>query len=145
MSRPSTLVRIDIYSLLSFAPTFFTFHHVFDFSLTANSWFIAILGSVVAGITSAIWWTAQGVYFEHTCRLGCGVSDAASFKTIEQDDIFDSKKYASEALNILRADLSGSSFLLYDISVIFSLISVLQPLSADWTLIYQGMLSFHIR
>lgn len=30
------------------------------------SWVIAITGSVIAGFTSAVWWTAQGVYFEKT-------------------------------------------------------------------------------
>jgi hypothetical protein len=32
-----------------------------------TSWIVAIIGSVVAGFTSAIWWTAQGVYFDDVC------------------------------------------------------------------------------
>lgn len=33
-----------------------------------TTWVIAILGSVVAGFTSAVWWTAQGVCFEGYCQ-----------------------------------------------------------------------------
>ena len=32
------------------------------------AWPIAIAGSVCSGITSAIWWTAQGVCFELFCE-----------------------------------------------------------------------------
>ncbi len=36
-------------------------------SLTTQ-WSVAILGSIIAGFTSAVWWTAQGIYFEHICK-----------------------------------------------------------------------------
>ena len=34
---------------------------------TAVQWPVAIIGSSIAGFTSAVWWTAQGVCFERTC------------------------------------------------------------------------------
>jgi hypothetical protein len=35
----------------------------------AYAWPVAITGCLISGITSAVWWTAQGVYFERTCSL----------------------------------------------------------------------------
>lgn len=32
---------------------------------TYTQWIIALFGSLIAGFTSAIWWTAQGIYFEY--------------------------------------------------------------------------------
>jgi hypothetical protein len=32
-----------------------------------TAWTVAIIGSTVAGFTSAIWWTSQGVYFDDIC------------------------------------------------------------------------------
>ncbi len=39
----------------------------FAIILPKIAWPIAIIGSVISGFTSAIWWTAQGVYFEKCC------------------------------------------------------------------------------
>lgn len=32
-----------------------------------EAWIVAVSGSVVAGFTSAVWWTSQGVYFDDIC------------------------------------------------------------------------------
>jgi len=76
---------------------------------TTVAWTVSILGAVLAGLTSAIWWTAQGVCFELSCVQIMKSSDESTLKvnllTNELDD-----------LNRIRSDLS-----------------------AEWTLIYQGM------
>lgn len=76
---------------------------------TTTAWTISILGSVLAGFTSAIWWTAQGVCFELCClaiiRAPSDLDLKVSLVSNELDE-----------LNRIRADLS-----------------------AEWTLIYQGM------
>ena len=76
---------------------------------TTTAWTISILGSVLAGFTSAIWWTAQGVCFELCCIAIVRAPSDSDLKvnlvTSELDE-----------LNRIRADLS-----------------------AEWTLIYQGM------
>jgi hypothetical protein len=67
----------------------------------------AVLGSVIAGFTSAVWWTAQGVCFELTCaeihdcqRVGLG---------------------AVQDLNEIRANLSASWTLIYQVTTALTL------------------------
>jgi hypothetical protein len=61
----------------------------------AYAWPVAITGSMVAGITSAIWWTAQGVYFERTCSL---IEETVQYSLLrnQNDDISEFKHATSD-------------------------------------------------
>lgn len=51
--------------------------------LTPNittAWVVVIAGSVVSGFTSAVWWTAQGVYFDDVCVRIADVLSSDDFK-----------------------------------------------------------------
>jgi len=97
--------------LLSLTGYAFQVSALFFAVITPNAglqWTIAVLGSVVAGITSAVWWTAQGIYFEHVSQE---IADRLAIDDCDYDD-------AQEG--VLPVDLIRSD------------------LSADWTIIYQG-------
>ena len=82
--------------------------------VTEVKWCVGILGSIVAGFTSAIWWTAQGIYFEY-------ISSEISRRLV----LIPKDKGKFEAEEDMESDIS-----LID--------QVRANLSADWTVIYQG-------
>ncbi|RYH30781.1 hypothetical protein EON65_04150 [archaeon] len=71
-----------------------------------QAWIVAIAGSSVAGITSAVWWTAQGVYFEEICRAIDAVYLSGQF---DKQSILES----------VRADLSAHWTIIYQSADIF--------------------------
>lgn len=81
-------------------------------------WCVGILGSIIAGFTSAIWWTAQGIYFEY-------ISNEISKRLVLIPQ--DKGKYEVEAL-------TGNG----DEEEVSMIDQVRADLSADWTVIYQG-------
>ena len=74
---------------------------------------VAIVGSVIAGFTSAIWWTSQGVYFEWTC------SNMDRLLTVTNDA-------KMSMIDIVRADLSAQWTIIYQAAdiVVFLTLSV---------------------
>lgn len=71
-----------------------------------QAWAVAIFGSTIAGITSAVWWTAQGVYFEEICRAIDAVYLSGQF---DKQSILDG----------VRADLSAHWTIVYQSADIF--------------------------
>lgn len=82
----------------------------------SSKWAIAVLGSLVAGITSAIWWTAQGIYFEHVSQ------EIALRLVVDEND------YSSDNVNNNNNNNEG----------VLPIDQIRADLSADWTIIYQG-------
>jgi hypothetical protein len=101
------------------------------------AWVVAIVGNVIAGITSAIWWTAQGVYFEHVCG--------------SIDELLTDWRLEDPATSIatIRADLSAHWTIVYqsaDIVVFLSLsiFPILNVISIDgvvFALVVLGVLT----
>jgi len=83
-----------------------------------SKWAIAVLGSLVAGITSAIWWTAQGIYFEYVSQ------EIALRLVVDEND------YSSDTVNNNNNNNNNEGVLPID--------QIRADLSADWTIIYQG-------
>eukprot|EP01031_Cornospumella_fuschlensis_P032235 gene32235-38990_t len=71
-----------------------------------QAWAVAIGGSTIAGITSAVWWTAQGVYFEEICR---------AIDAVYQSGQFDKQSIVES----VRADLSAHWTIIYQSADIF--------------------------
>lgn len=84
---------------------------------TTTAWTVAILGSTVAGFTSAVWWTSQGVYFDDICVA-----------IDEQFSVYQGHIGAAAA----AAEVSESG------KAVGSLDSIRADLSAHWTMIYQS-------
>ena len=84
------------------------------------AWPIAIIGSVVAGFTSACWWTCQGICFEETCTK---TYEAAQNESSNNNIL---------SLNEIRANLSAYWTIIYQSSdiVVFLSLSLL-PLYAN--------------
>lgn len=76
-----------------------------------EAWIIAIVGSAIAGFTSAIWWTAQGVYFEHVCLSIDKVSSSYGSHNVSNID------------NV-RADLSAHWTIVYQLADIVVFLSL---------------------
>lgn len=79
------------------------------------AWPLAITGSVISGLTSAVWWTAQGICFETTCIL---------LDEFEQESEDLKTEYSTSSINVIRANLSAQWTLIYqaaDIVVFLSL------------------------
>jgi hypothetical protein len=71
---------------------------------------ISIGGTVIAGMTSAIWWTAQGTCFEITCeKMAQAAQKAASGKGSENFSL-------DQRMKEIRADLSAEWTVAYQIS-----------------------------
>jgi hypothetical protein len=86
------------------------------------AWLVAIIGSVISGFTSAIWWTAQGVYFEK-----CSVEIEKVLRGDEKEDDF--------VINTVRADLSAHWTVIYQVSDIVVFLSLsLVPLIGGVTI-----------
>lgn len=79
-----------------------------------TAWIVAIAGSSVAGITSAVWWTSQGVYFDDIC---VAIDEQYSVYQIQRQS---SPAPATDAKSISTVD------------------SIRADLSAHWTIIYQS-------
>lgn len=78
------------------------------------AWHVGVLGAIVAGFTSAIWWTAQGVCFDITCNE---ISNASG----------SSPKSKVVIANEVRANLSAVWTVIYQSSdiVVFLTLSVI--------------------
>lgn len=66
------------------------------------AWPVCVFGSLVAGVTSAIWWTAQGVCFEATCNL---ISKCPEYEV--------NSKSQNGAINEIRSNISATWTLIY--------------------------------
>jgi hypothetical protein len=80
-------------------------------------WFIAIFGSTISGITSAIWWTSQGIFFNWVCKA-----------------VFEASKHSGspEDMNDIRADLSAQWTIIYQGADIVVFLSLTIFPALDW-------------
>lgn len=99
-----------------------------------------LFGSVIAGFTSAIWWTAQGICFEVTCNHLHSISNSDGNEILNNEDIEESLVNITSFLDKLTSidnidsitDMQEkSSTSMKEINVIRS------DLSSLWTIIYQ--------
>lgn len=56
-----------IISLFGYAFQLATVYWAIKSNDSTTAWVVAVIGSVISGFTSAVWWTAQGVYFDNIC------------------------------------------------------------------------------
>jgi hypothetical protein len=89
------------------------------------AWYVAISGAILSGITSAIWWTAQGICFELTCQSLSGLHQdrkhgTDGIKSIDND-------HPISNINVFRADLSAIWTLVYQIAdiLVFLVLSII--------------------
>lgn len=83
-----------------------------------TTWIIAVGGGILAGFTSAVWWTAQGVYFEQICQA---IDKELLTLTITGKS---ESNHAIQTIDSVRADLSAHWTIIYqaaDIVVFLSL------------------------
>jgi hypothetical protein len=83
----------------------------------AYAWPVSITGCLISGITSAVWWTAQGVYFERTCSL---------IEETVQDPLLLSKSDDMSAFSSATSDLTVYWMVIYQVAdiVVFLSLSV---------------------
>ena len=104
------------------------------------AWPFGLIGAIIAGFTSAIWWTAQGVCFDLSCAKMQSASEAL---------LIDDKSYINRPMSrgenlILSGENGMDSHRNYDsggqnmLSREEALNQIRANLSAEWTLIYQG-------
>lgn len=82
------------------------------------AWPIAISGSLAAGVTSAIWWTAQGVCFELTCG---NINDL--YESLSEEE----REKGRTSMANIRADLSAHWTIIYQLAdiLVFLLLSLI--------------------
>lgn len=103
-----------------------------------HAWTFGLIGAVIAGFTSAIWWTAQGVCFELSCaNIQCaeGTNPTASNNINDNIQIVKSEEsvLSGKGDNLNYTNGSNGS-----LSEEEALNQIRANLSAEWTLIYQG-------
>eukprot|EP01039_Chlorochromonas_danica_P008352 gene8352-9206_t len=101
-------------------------------------WVVAIIGSTVAGFTSAVWWTAQGVYFESVCQsinelylAGHERSEKTAWRVEGDGHDGEEEKEGTAAqddengiINTVRADLSAHWTVIYQMADIVVFLSL---------------------
>lgn len=106
-----------------------------------TAWFAAILGSTVSGITSSIWWTAQGVGFE-TCCLEVAKLSLRDDEDGKKNDMMKKSTRFSSSIDsdIIPAVVRQSSF--SSTTVITKaddpVNDIRAKLGSHWTVIYQS-------
>ena len=113
------------------------------------AFYVAISGAILSGITSAIWWTAQGICFELTCqelsRLHLQANGIKSGRNFTELD----SVHPISNINVFRADLSAIWTLVYQIAdiLVFLILSIF-PLYAKmnfnqtlYTLVIMGIVT----
>ena len=101
---------------------------------------VGIVGAVVSGITSAIWWTAQGVCFESSCVNISRAKHDANYNGNGSSDKYIDIKQDDEDVNENEKDLKHE---VGDDNITNSdkdkdMNRIRANLSTEWTYIYQG-------
>jgi len=124
--------------IISFAGYTFQIATLYVAVISSRSvaWPVAIIGCIVSGFTSAIWWTAQGVCFENTCK--------EIEKYYPTDPIIvpdrNSTSYNHKSNSTSDLDKFGISILSFgteNTEVKKAIRRIRANLSAHWTIIYQ--------
>ena len=97
--------------------------------IPAYSWSINITAAILGGITSAVWWTAQGVCFEITCEKlsSCQPTNNSLFPATSSTSSHINEDQHLRQLNEIRSNLSARWTMIYQFAdiLVFLCLSVL--------------------